>query len=141
MRERKGPVAKRWEGEGACAAIRCDSPLKLIEQCGSLRFVSFVAAVFVGPTVLLEAEWALRAAYGFSPRDIQRFFRALLGLPGLTTDEPSRMARGLDAYEAGFDFADALHLAFAGVSDAFATFDARLARRARRRGGMKVVAP
>jgi len=43
-RERKGPVAKRWEGEGACAAIRCDSPLKLIEQCGSLRFVSFVAA-------------------------------------------------------------------------------------------------
>lgn len=97
--------------------------------------------IFVGPTVLLEAEWVLRAAYGFSPRDIQRFFRALLGLPGLATDEPARMARGLDAYEAGFDFADALHLAFAGIADSFATFDVRLARRARRRGGIKVVVP
>jgi len=97
--------------------------------------------VFVGPTVLLEAEWVLRSAYGFSPADIQRFFRALLGLPGLTTDEPARVARALDAYEAGFDFADALHLAFAGSADSFATFDVGLARRSRRHGGMNVVAP
>ncbi len=97
--------------------------------------------VFVGPTVLLEAERVLRSAYGFSPTDIQRFFRALLGLPGLTTDEPVRVARGLDAYAAGFDFADALHLAFAGTADSFATFDVGLARRARRRGEIKIVAP
>ena len=97
--------------------------------------------VFVGPTVLLEAERVLRSAYGFSPTDIQRFFRALLGLPGLTTDEPVRVARGLDAYAAGFDFADALHLAFAATADSFATFDVGLARRARRHGEIKIVAP
>jgi predicted nucleic-acid-binding protein len=97
--------------------------------------------VIVGTTVLLEAEWVLRSAYGFAPADIQRFFRALLGLPGLTTDDPMRMARALDAYEAGFDFVDALHLTFAGNVDSFATFDIRLARRARRHGGMNVIIP
>jgi predicted nucleic-acid-binding protein len=97
--------------------------------------------IFVGSTVLLESEWVLRAAYGFSPPDILRFFRALLGLPGLATDEPMRVARALDSYATGFDFADALHLAFAGAADSFASFDVRLSRRAGRQGGMKIVAP
>jgi predicted nucleic acid-binding protein len=48
------------------------------------------------------------------------------------------MARALEAYATGFDFADALHLAFAGAADSFATFDTRLARRY---GGMKVITP
>lgn len=97
--------------------------------------------VFVGPTVLLEAEWVLRSAYDFPPADIQRFFRALLGLHGLQTDEPARVARALDGYAGGLDFADALHLAFRGEADSFATFDTRLARRARRVLGTKVIAP
>lgn len=97
--------------------------------------------VFVGATVLLETEWVLRAAYRFTPTQIQRFFRGLLGLPGLHTEEPARVLQALQDYEAGFDFADALHLSFAGAADSFATFDSRLSRRARRRGGITVAAP
>lgn len=97
--------------------------------------------VFVGSTVLLEAEWVLRAAYGFRPAEIQRLFRGLLGLPGLETDEPERVARALDGYAAGLDFADALHLSFCGGADTFATFDAKLVRRARRLVEAKVIAP
>jgi predicted nucleic-acid-binding protein len=110
-------------------------------QAGRARALIARGGVLVGTTVLLEAEWVLRSAYGFPPADIQRFFRALLGLPGLATDDPNRMAQALDAYEAGFDFADALHLAFAGAVVSFATLDIRLARRARRHGGMKVIVP
>lgn len=96
---------------------------------------------FVGLTVLLEAEWVLRSAYGFPPAEIQRFFRALLGLPGMHTEDPGRLAQALDTYEKGLDFADALHLSFASTASSFATFDARLARRARRLGIARVVAP
>jgi predicted nucleic-acid-binding protein len=97
--------------------------------------------VVVGPTVLLEAEWVLRSAYGFPPAGIQRFFRALLGLPGMYAEESARTLRALDGYEAGLDFADALHLSFVGAADAFATFDTKLARRARRVMGIRAVAP
>ncbi len=96
---------------------------------------------FVGPTVLLEAEWVLRSAYGFPPTEIQRFFRAFLGLPGMSTDEPVRIARAFDAYAAGLDFADALDVSFAGATESFATFDTRLARRARRLGIADVKTP
>jgi len=97
--------------------------------------------VFVGPTVLLETEWVLRAAYGFSSAEIGRFFRALLGLSGLQTDDPERIDRALDGYDAGLDFADALHLALVGGAEAFATFDRRLARRARRLAGVRIFSP
>lgn len=96
---------------------------------------------FVGVTVLLETEWVLRSAYGFPAAEIARFFRALLGLPGMRTDDPERISRALGGYEAGLDFADALHMAFADGAEAFATFDRRLARRAKRFGGMRMVVP
>ena len=98
-------------------------------------------SVFVGATVLLETEWVLRSAYGFPTTEIGRFFRALLGLPAIATDDPERIARALDGYDAGLDFADALHLAFAGSAGSFATFDRRLARRAARLTGLRIVAP
>lgn len=88
--------------------------------------------VFIAPTVLLEAEWVLRSAYGFSQREILKFFRALLGLPGITVGEPSRIDSALNRYREGLDFADALHLAFSTDAEAFATFDTKLRRRALR---------
>lgn len=97
--------------------------------------------IFIAPTVLLETEWVLRAGYRFRPHDIRRFLRALLGLPGVTIDDPIRVARALDAYDAGFDFADALHLAFSDRAETFATFDTQLVRRGRRSPGPKPVAP
>ena len=97
--------------------------------------------IFIAATVLLETEWVLRAGYGFRPHDIRRFLRALLGLPGVATDEPIRIARALDAYDAGLDFADALHLALSDRADAFATFDARLIRRGTKSPGPEPLAP
>ncbi len=86
--------------------------------------------VFVAPTVLLESEWVLRAAYGFGPDKIAGFLRALLGLPGLRTANPDQVAHALTGYEQGMDFADALHLASSHQTDRFYTFDAAFRRKA-----------
>lgn len=87
--------------------------------------------VVVAATVLLEAEWVLRSAYGFEPAQIARAFRRFLGLPRVSPDSPAAVAQALDAYDAGLDFADALHLAATPDAEAFFTFDKRLARAAR----------
>jgi predicted nucleic-acid-binding protein len=88
-------------------------------------------AVLVPKTVLLEAEWVLRAAYGIASGGIAAAFRRLLGLPGVTAEDPSAVARALAWYEHGLDFADALHLASSAGAGRFATFDRSFARRAR----------
>ena len=90
--------------------------------------------VFVSLTVLLEAEWVLRSAYGFAPAMIIAAFRAFAGLPGVIVQEPETLAKALSWRGAGLDFADALHLARMGDSMAFATFDVRLEKAAKRAG-------
>jgi len=42
-------------------------------------------------------------------------------------------------YEAGIDFADALHLVSCGPAQRFGTFDSKLAREAKRHGVVEVV--
>lgn len=81
-------------------------------------------------TVLLETEWVLRAGYGFSGVDISAGFRRLLGIPGVSAEDSSTVARALDWYEQGLDFADALHLASGAGVERFATFDRSLIRKA-----------
>ncbi len=88
--------------------------------------------VFVSPTVLLETEWVLRAAYRYTAAQIAPFLRALLGLPGVQTQAPERVVMALDAYERGLDFADALHVLLAEDATAFYSFDADLRKRAGR---------
>jgi predicted nucleic-acid-binding protein len=97
--------------------------------------------VLVAATVLLEAEWVLRAAYGFGADQIRKGFLDLLGLATLHTDAPDRIQQALEWYATGLDFADALHLAFSQAATQFATFDDKLARRARKIEGVSVVAP
>jgi predicted nucleic-acid-binding protein len=99
-------------------------------------------AVLVPKTVLLEAAWVLRTGYGFDRGAVARGLRDLLGLPGVTVEDPGAVARALDLHDQGFDFADALHLASSRRADAFATFDRALRRQARRVPGLvPVVAP
>jgi predicted nucleic-acid-binding protein len=88
--------------------------------------------VFVSSTVLLETEWVLRSAYGFSPERIAERLRAFAGLPQVTVEAPSATVVALDWMTAGMDFADALHLASAERCEAFVTFDRRLANAAQR---------
>jgi predicted nucleic-acid-binding protein len=91
-------------------------------------------AVLVPKTVLLEAEWVLRGAYGIAGANIAAGLRRLLGLAGVATDDAPAVAQALDWYGAGLDFADALHLASSGKASRFATFDRALIRRAKRLG-------
>lgn len=86
----------------------------------------------VTPTVLLETEWVLRGAYGIGRPAIIRALRGMLGLPAVVLGNADAIARALQWFEAGLDFADALHLALSDEAEGFATFDVRLARRARR---------
>ena len=93
-------------------------------------------------TVLLEAEWVLRSAYGYPAPQVMTFLRGLLGLPGVSTDNAPTVAAAISACEQGLDFADALHLALAREAERFYTFDANLRRRARRAmPGVQVSAP
>ncbi len=80
-------------------------------------------SVYATPTVLLETEWVLRSAYRLSPRDIQQAFRHLLGLPEIHVEAAAAIARAVQWFEAGMDFADALHLATAEDRTGIATFD------------------
>ncbi len=79
-------------------------------------------------TVLLEAEWVLRAAYGFERAAVAKALRRLLGLPTVRAEDPGRASQALAWHEAGLDFADALHLAGSQDARALKTFDRAFAR-------------
>lgn len=87
---------------------------------------------FVTVTVLLELEWVMRGFYDLPRRDIVRALRALAGIEHVTLEDRDNVLAALDAFEAGLDFADALHLARSARAGAFATFDRVLAKRAQR---------
>lgn len=95
--------------------------------------------VLVTRTVLLESAWVLASAYRLEPQRISAALRGVLGLEGVVTDAPETIAKALDGYDAGLEFADALHVAGAERAEAFATFDERLVRRARKAGMAPVV--
>ena len=87
---------------------------------------------YVSATVLLEFEWVMRGFYALPPRDIARVLRALAGIEHVTVEDRSAVLTALDAFGKGLDFSDALHVARSARAAAFATFDQRLVRRAKR---------
>lgn len=109
------------------------------EQARAARQAVEGHAIFLGVTVVLEAEWVLRAGYGLSSGEIAGALRGLAGLPGMVVEEPTRLATALDWMEGGMDFADALHLARAAHCRAFLTFDRKFAKRAAALNAVPVV--
>ena len=95
--------------------------------------------VLVAKTVMLETAWVLASAYKFRPQAITAAFRALLGLPEIEIEDAPAVARALDWYAGGIDFADALHVASCSQAEGFATFDRALRRKAG--GVMTMIAP
>lgn len=93
--------------------------------------------VWISKTVILETEWVLRSLYGFAPAVLARSLRALAGLETVFLEDELAVARALDWLREGLDFADALHLASIGNAREFATFDRKLAMRARRVAGIE----
>ncbi len=97
--------------------------------------------IFIPDTVLLETEWVLRAAYGLSPADICLAFRRVCGLPNVRLGNAPLVAQVIDWHEAGFDFADAFHLALSLDEPAFKTFDADFIKNARKLTDKRVERP
>lgn len=88
--------------------------------------------VLVSLTVLLETEWVLRGPYRLPPADVLRHLHDIAGLPTVNFSEPDRVALALRYFEAGLDFADALHLAQAQGCERLLTFDRAFLRDANR---------
>ncbi len=82
-------------------------------------------------TVLLELEWVLRGFYELPAKDISRVLRALASIPHVTLEDRDAVLAAVAAFDQGLDFGDALHVASSSRSSGFATFDRRLAKRAK----------
>lgn len=93
---------------------------------------------FVSVTVLLELEWVMRGFYELAPKDVSRVLRALASIEHVTLEDRDAVLVAIAAFDRGLDFADALHLARSSRAAGFATFDQRLAKRAK---GLGLVPP
>jgi predicted nucleic-acid-binding protein len=111
------------------------------KQAAKARVLVAEGEIFVATSVLLESEWVLRSAYGFTGAKVARALRDFAGLPGVTLEDTALASRALDWAERGMDFADALHLARAHGCSAFMSFDRRLARAAAGVSETKVMVP
>ena len=90
-------------------------------------------AIWLSRTVLLEAEWVLRGAFGFAPLEIGQAFQGLTRLPNVHCEDGPAVQSAIEALVIGMDFADALHLAGSRDADeGFASFDSRFVRQARK---------
>ncbi len=97
--------------------------------------------IYIPDTVLLEAEWVLRAAYGLDRANVCDAFRRLLGLPNVAVADGQRLAQAFAWHQAGMDFADALHLSHCQDCDSLKTFDAAFIKQARTLGSCRVELP
>ena len=93
--------------------------------------VALAERSFVSVTVLLELEWVMRGFYELPRRDISRVLRALASIEHVTVEDRDAVLAAVDAFDKGLDFSDALHLARSSRASGFATFDQRLAKRAK----------
>jgi predicted nucleic-acid-binding protein len=100
------------------------------EQTRRARALASDGPMFVPVTVILETEWVLRALYEIPADDITRALR--LTLDTTTVEDRPVVERALDRLARGLDLADALHLVRSSAADAFATFDTKLVRRAKK---------
>ena len=88
--------------------------------------------IFIPVTVILELEWVLRSRYGYSPKTIAQALGMVAALENAVIGEQAAVAAAAEKMGRGWDFADALHHSLSTGCDDFVTFDATLAKRARR---------
>lgn len=83
------------------------------------------------PSVLLELVWVLssKGTYHLNREQVLDRLSHLFTLPTIYIKHPEIIVTTLRWYEAGMDFADALHLA--NSEQCFATFDKHLANKAK----------
>lgn len=100
-------------------------------QCALARNLFERESIRVLRTVLLESEWVLRARLQIERERILAFFVGLADTVNVEVEDEAIVRDALAMYDAGLDFADAMHAAAAGT-EPIATFDERFAKRARR---------
>ncbi|MFM2317426.1 MAG: type II toxin-antitoxin system VapC family toxin [Thiothrix sp.] len=83
------------------------------------------------PSVLLELVWVLssKGTYHLTRTQVLERIRHLFTIPTIYINHPEIIVTTLGWYEAGMDFADALHLA--NSKHGFATFDRHLVNKAK----------
>jgi predicted nucleic-acid-binding protein len=96
--------------------------------------------IFLPKTVLLETEWVLRYSYELDRAAILRGLLGVLGMPNVFAENSTGIAAALEAYKAGMDFADAMHVCSSGAASRFATFDTKLAKRAKNLTTVEILA-
>ena len=104
------------------------------EQSPRARRLIDGQAVFVAVTVILETEWVLRSAYGYSQAVVTGALRVFGGLPTVELEDAAIVSSALDLSDAGMDFADALHLGKSAHCAGLATFDRNFLKAARAAG-------
>ena len=103
------------------------------KQLATVRRLIAKESVFISRTVMLETEWVLRSRYKIGRTQLHAFFVALLETDDVVVENATEIARALDWFLQGADFADALHLAICG--DALMhTFDQDFCKAARDAG-------
>lgn len=89
-------------------------------------------AYFVPLSVALELEWVLRGAYRLGAETIVMTFESLLAIRNIRFAEETALCRALARYQAGLDFADALHLEASSRCSAMLSFDSKFRNRVRK---------
>jgi len=97
--------AKRWNAHGEACARSTLRLIRLTRVCATLR--------------------------GFPHRDISRVLRALASIQHITLEARDAVLVAVDAFDNGLHLADAPHPARSARASGFATFDQRLAKRAK----------
>ena len=89
--------------------------------------------VFLSRTVLLETEWVLRSRYQIQRQPLAGFFQQLIDMENVEIEDGPLVAKAVEWYRLGADFADALHLGAAGTA-LMHTFDSGFCKVARDMG-------
>ncbi len=102
------------------------------QQPAAIRAMS--EKVFVSASVVLEFEWVLRGFYEISRPQIVRILEALCGLENAHLESRGKILSAINGYQAGLDFADALHLASASACEKMTSFDQKFRKKAKALG-------
>jgi predicted nucleic-acid-binding protein len=105
------------------------------QRLAAQRLIESGRPLMVCKTVLLELEWVMRGYYGFAPTQAASVLRHLLELPHVTVEDRDTVDQALSNFDAGIDFADALHHASYRACSSVASFDDRkFAKRGKKLG-------
>jgi predicted nucleic-acid-binding protein len=110
-----------------------------LAQCKLAEQLLASEPCWVSPSVLMETEWVLRAAYHLDPATIHAALSELTQVENIELTEITVTQLVLEAYGKGLDFADALHALQTSENQQFASFDKKLARSAQRAGLRRVL--